>query len=34
MVLLIANRHGIDAYSTALPMRKNESLPTPAVRPT
>ena len=34
MVLPIANRHGIAAYCTAFPIRKNVSLPTPADRPT
>jgi hypothetical protein len=34
MVLPIANRQGIAAYCTALPIRKKESLPTPAARPT
>jgi hypothetical protein len=32
--LPIANRHGIAAYSTALPIRKKRSSPTPAARPT
>ena len=34
MVLSIANRQGMAAYCTALPIRKNESSPTPASRPT